>query len=118
MRGWEGEPGFWSITRAEDIDAVSRDWETFSSEVKGFVITDFGLPVEMQNQMMLGQDPPRHDRLRALFQRGFTPNRIAEHEVMIRRIAAGVLDGIGDRQVVDLVYEVGAPIVGRVIGTF
>ena len=118
MAGWEGEPGFWSITRAEDIVAISRDWETFSSEAKGFVITDFGIPVAMQNQMMLGQDPPRHDRLRALFQRGFTPNRIAEHEATIRTIAAGVLDGIGDRQVVDLVYEVGAPIVGRVIGTF
>jgi hypothetical protein len=25
MATWPGEPGFWSITRAEDIHAVSRD---------------------------------------------------------------------------------------------
>ena len=118
MAGWEGEPGFWSITRAQDIRAVSLDWETYSSEAKGIVITNFGLPVEMQNQQMLGLDPPRHDRLKALFQRGFTPKRIAEHEHTIREIAHGVLDGVCDQEVVELVYDVGAPIVGRVIGSF
>ena len=31
-------------------------------------------------------DPPKHDRLKALFQRGFTPKRIADHEDAIRAI--------------------------------
>ena len=30
--------------------------------------------------MFIGMDPPKHDRLKALFQRGFTPKRIADHE--------------------------------------
>ena len=34
--------------------------------------------------MFIGMDPPKHDRLKALFQRGFTPKRIAEHEDAIR----------------------------------
>ena len=25
--------GFWSLTRAEDVHAVSRDWQTYSSEL-------------------------------------------------------------------------------------
>ena len=44
-------------------------------------------------------DPPKHDRLKALFQRGFTPKRIAEHEGEIRAIAERVLDGLdGERR--------------------
>ena len=28
--------------------------------------------------MFIGMDPPKHDRIKALFQRGFTPKRIAD----------------------------------------
>lgn len=28
------EAGFWSVTRAEDIHEVSRDWRTFSNQPK------------------------------------------------------------------------------------
>jgi cholest-4-en-3-one 26-monooxygenase len=53
-----------------------------------------------------------------LFQRGFTPRRIAEHEDAIRAITVGVLDGLGDRETCDLVTEVAQPVVSRVIGSF
>src|ERR1043166_4345348 len=87
------EAGFWSITRAADIREISLDHETFSSEVGGvLVLDDFGIPLEAQRQQMISMDPPRHDRLKALFQRGFTPKRIAEHEDEIREITTGVLD--------------------------
>ena len=29
------EPGYWSVTTADDIRAVSRDWQTYSSERGG-----------------------------------------------------------------------------------
>ncbi len=44
--------------------------------------------------MFIGMDPPKHDRLKMLFQRGFTPKRIAEHEEAIRAITVGALDGV------------------------
>jgi cytochrome P450 len=53
-----------------------------------------------------------------LFQRGFTPKRIAEHEDAIRGIAVGVLDGVADRGGCDLVTDVAQPVVSRVIGRF
>ena len=31
------EDGFWSVTTAEDVFEVSRDWQTVSSEIGGFV---------------------------------------------------------------------------------
>jgi cytochrome P450 len=63
-------------------------------------------------------DPPKHDRLKMLFQRGFTPRRIAEHEDAIRAIAVGVLDGLDGRETCDLINEVAQPVVSRVIGSF
>ncbi len=113
------EGGFWSLTRAEDLRNVSLDWETFSSYVGGImVLDDFGIPLEGQQQQMISMDPPRHDRIKALFQRGFTPKRIAEHEERIREIVNRVLDRVAARGECDLVNEVAGPVVSRVIGSF
>jgi cytochrome P450 len=113
------EDGFWSITTAEDVYEVSRDWQTFSSELGGFVGTkNAGLSLEMQQSMFIGMDPPKHDRLKALFQRGFTPKRIAEHEDAIRAITIEVLDRLEGRETCDLVTDVAQPVVSRVIGSF
>lgn len=113
------EAGYWSVTTADDVYAVSRDWQTYSSELGGITaLTDSILPLELSRAMFIGMDPPKHDRLKALFQAGFTPRRIAEHEDEIRAIAAGVLDGLGGRETCDLVSDVAQPVVSRVIGSF
>jgi cytochrome P450 len=113
------EAGYWSVTTAEDVHAVSRDWETYSSEIGGVTgLTHAILPLELQQAMFIGMDPPKHDRLKALFQRGFTPRRIAEHEEEIRAITRGVLDRLDGRERCDLVTDVAQPVVSRVIGSF
>jgi cholest-4-en-3-one 26-monooxygenase len=63
-------------------------------------------------------DPPKHDRLKALFQAGFTPKRIAAHTDSIREIVVGVLDRLDGREECDLVTDVAQPAVSRVIGSF
>ena len=114
---YPGEAGFWSVTRPEDIHAVSRDWQTYSSELGG--ITSVGVfPLELIRSMFIGMDPPRHDRLKMLFQAGFTPKRIAAHEPAIRSIVVGVLDRLEGRSECDLVSDVAQPVVSRVIGSF
>lgn len=115
---YPGEAGFWSITTADDVHAVSRDWETFSSAVGFTLLTDAVMPLELMQAMFIGMDPPKHDRLKALFQRGFTPRRIAEHEPAIREITRGVLDRLEGRETCDLVTDVAQPVVARVIGSF
>jgi cytochrome P450 len=113
------EAGYWSVTTADDVHAVSRDWETYSSEIGGVTgLTHAILPLELQQAMFIGMDPPKHDRLKALFQRGFTPKRIAEHEDEIRAITQGVLDRLDGRERCDLVPDVAQPVVSRVIGSF
>jgi cytochrome P450 len=110
------EAGYWSITRADDVHAVSRDWRTFSSAMGITAISD--LMLELMQAMFIGMDPPKHDRLKMLFQAGFTPRRIAAHEPAIRQIVVDVLDRLGGAESCDLVNDVAQPVVSRVIGSF
>jgi cholest-4-en-3-one 26-monooxygenase len=111
------EAGYWSLTRPDDIHAVSRDWQTYSSELGG--ITSVGVfPLKLIRSMFIGMDPPRHDRLKMLFQAGFTPRRIAAHEPAIREIVKTVLDRLNGSDECDLVTDVAQPVVSRVIGSF
>ena len=113
------EDGFWSVTTADDVHTVSRDWQTYSSANGITALRHAIIPVELISAMFIGMDPPKHDRLKALFQRGFTPKRIADHEDEIREIVLGVLDRIDDgRETIDLVTDVAQPVVSRVIGSF
>jgi cholest-4-en-3-one 26-monooxygenase len=115
---YPNEAGFWSVTRAEDIHTVSRDFKTYSSELGGITAVTEGFPLELLRAMFIGMDPPKHDRLKMLFQAGFTPKRIAAHEPAIRKIVTDVLDRLDRRETCDLVIDVAQPVVSRVIGSF
>ena len=115
------EDGFWSVTTADDVHAVSRDWETYSSERGGVTaLTHAIIPLELQQAMFIGMDPPKHDRLKALFQRGFTPKRIAQHEPEIRAITTEMIDRFAGRGHADLVtelaFELPALVIFRMLG--
>jgi cholest-4-en-3-one 26-monooxygenase len=113
---YPSEAGYWSITRADDVHAVSRDWRTFSSAMGITAISD--LMLELMQAMFIGMDPPKHDRLKMLFQAGFTPRRIAAHEPAIRQIVVDALDRLDGAASCDLVNDVAQPVVSRVIGSF
>jgi cytochrome P450 len=110
--------GMWSVTTADDVHEVSRDWQTYSSELGGVTAISEAFPIELSRAMFIGMDPPKHDRLKALFQAGFTPKRIAAHEGAIREIVVGALDRLQGRDTCDLVTDVAQPAVSRVIGSF
>jgi cytochrome P450 len=112
------EAGFWSVTTADDIYTVSRDWRTYSSELGGVTAVSEVFPIELTRAMFIGMDPPKHDRIKALFQAGFTPKRIADHEDAIRAIVIDTLGRIAGRETCDLVNDVAQPVVSRVIGSF
>jgi cytochrome P450 len=114
---WPEDAGFWSVTKAEDVYTVSRDWETYSS-ASNILLTDTTVPVELVQGMFIGMDPPKHDRIKMLFQRAFTPKAIAQHEATIEEITGSVMDRLGGRESCDLVADVAQPVVSRVIGSF
>jgi cytochrome P450 len=115
---YPGEPGYWSVTTADDIHTVSRDYKTYSSETGGITALSAVFPIELVRAMFIGMDPPKHDRLKALFQAGFTPKRIADHEGAIREIVTRVLERVDGNDDCELVNDVAQPVVSRVIGSF
>ena len=100
-------PGFWAITRHADVVAVSRDSATFSSERGGTMLAT-PEPVELMGiqQMMLNMDPPRHTRLRALVNKGFTPRRVADLGARIVDLADRIVETAASRGAFDFVTEV------------
>jgi cytochrome P450 len=118
QRNLPDEGGFWSITRFDDVRAVSRDHRTFSSERRGiFHMDDIGVPLDMQRLQLISMDPPRHDRLKALVIKEFTPEAVAAHENPVKQIISRTLDSVADRERFDLVADVARPIPSRVIGS-
>jgi len=119
MPDYPEEAGYWSVTTAEGVKEVSHDWQTYSSAIGGIAATtNVIFPLELMQSMFIAMDPPKHDRIKALFQRGFTPRRIGEHEDEIRAITRDVLDRLEGRETCDLVDDVAQPVVSRVIGSF
>ena len=91
---WNESLRFWALSRHADVLAAFKDWQRFSSRFG--VSIDAGTFHEHASATMsfLAMDPPRHDRLRALVSKGFTPRRVAEIEPRIRALAIEHLDAI------------------------
>ena len=90
-------PGFWAITRYEDVRRVSRDPTAFISS-GGTSTMDLENPesASLDYQMMQGTlvitDPPRHTKLRALVNKAFTPQAVSRLEPFVRTVVAQVID--------------------------
>ncbi len=110
---WQPEregPGFWVFTRYDDIVRVSKEWETFSSELGGTSLEDLTPDEADARKSMLDTDPPEHTRLRALVNKGFTPRVINVYEDRIRTIARGILEQAFQEEEFDWVERVASEI--------
>jgi cytochrome P450/nitrite reductase/ring-hydroxylating ferredoxin subunit len=110
---WQDERdgrGFWSCTRYDDVVAVSKDYETYSSETGGTSLQDLTEEEIELRKSMLDTDPPRHTRLRALVNKGFTPRVVNAYEQRIRALAGEILARAFEREELDWVADVAAEI--------
>jgi cytochrome P450/nitrite reductase/ring-hydroxylating ferredoxin subunit len=110
---WQDERegnGFWSFTRYDDIVAVSKDYGTYSSETGGTSLQDL-TPEEIElRKSMIDTDPPRHTRLRAIVNQGFTPRVVNAYEQRIRGLAREILDRAVAQDEFDWVADVASEI--------
>lgn len=109
-------PGFWAVTRYEDVLAVLRDWETFSSE-KGGAATIEDLPEDVlaARRNFMETDPPRHTQFRRIFAADFTPRAVRRYEPWLRELVREVLDDVLPAGEVEAVHDIAAPIPIRVL---
>ena len=86
--------GFWALTRFDDVLAGLSDPGRFSS-AQGTLIEQIQ-SAQPAPAMMIFTDPPRHDELRKLVSRAFTPRRVAELERDVRAMCEAWLDPMAD----------------------
>jgi hypothetical protein len=102
---WNEELGFWALSRHADVLAGFKDWERFTNA--GGISLEIGeLSADTSEVLsILGMDPPRHDRIRALVSKGFTPRRVADLEPSIRALAVRYLARVQDAGRMDFVAD-------------
>ena len=106
---WDEQAKVWGITRHDDLQAISKDSETFCNR--------YGMrPDAPAVPSMINFDGDVHKRRRNLVNRGFTPRRVAEHEAKIRTLCATLVENAKRKGRVDFVAEVAAPLPMIVIG--
>jgi cytochrome P450 len=110
---WNPEPdgpGFWAVTRYGDIRAVHRDVGTYSSEIGGTSLEDLEPEYIEARKSMIDMDPPRHDELRGLIARRFTPRAVGVWEEQVRTVTRDVLDRALPMGEFDFVAEIASEI--------
>jgi cytochrome P450 len=85
------DPGYWALTRRDDIVAVSRNNEVFLSG-KGVIFENVPEELLEASQSFLAMDPPRHTFLRKLVSAAFTPRQVRRIEDSIKANAKIVVD--------------------------
>lgn len=121
---WYDRPGvspFWSITKYDDIQRISRDPETFISSQRLVVRVagsgDGGAnDPELTVPNLINMDPPEHGKYRSVTNRRFSPRGMRLLEDRIDEIAEDVIDGVAahlvnqltDRRQADFVRDVAA----------
>ncbi|MEW6267997.1 MAG: cytochrome P450 [Thermodesulfobacteriota bacterium] len=93
----------WVLSRYQDVLDVSKSPEAFSA-AQGV------LPESDAMVSIVCMDDPRHQRLRKLVNRGFTPRMVGLLHERVRELARRIVDRVAPRGECDLVRDVAVPL--------
>ena len=117
FEGFETGTGYWSLTKLDDVHFASRHPDIFSS-AGGITINDQTPELAEYFGSMIVLDDPRHQRLRSIVSRAFTPKVVARIEASVRerahRLVTSLIANHPDGQA-DLVTELAGPLPLQVI---
>ena len=107
---WHDEPngpGFWAITKYDDVRAISQNPELFSVTVTGVLVGDNDPNMFVgKDHMIATMDGPQHDRYRMLVARGLAPEDAALLRPRIQEIAREIVDAAMRKGSGDFVGEI------------
>jgi cytochrome P450 len=109
-------PGFWAITRYQDVYDVDRNFQAFSSEPTIMIqdapegATGFG-----PYKMMLMMDPPQHTAFRRLIRQEFTVPTATDKKPRMQQLAQQIVDEVIEKGACDFVSEVAGEMPSYVI---
>ncbi len=118
MAGFEAGAGHWALTTYDDVHHASRHPEVFSSIPTSTTLSDVTPELAEFTGSMISSDDPRHQRLRSIVNRAFTPKVVARIEESVRersrRLVADMLAGHPDGRA-DFVESLSGPLPLHVI---
>jgi cytochrome P450 len=104
--------GFWAVTKYDDVVAISKNPELFSSETGGHQI-QYGNPEIVDTRLvaaitgnMIAMDPPLHQVYRKMVTPAFTPKALTVLEANMRLRIDAMLDAVGDKPEIDFVKDI------------
>jgi cytochrome P450 len=108
--------GFYAVTRYDDVMAVFKNPQLFSSEGFRNATKPAWLGHNPFGDSMIVMDPPHHGRLRTIVNRAFGPPAMARLEKRVRAFAVQVADQLPLGRPVDWVESFALPLPASVIG--
>jgi len=106
---------FYALSRFEDVDRCSLDWESYVSS-KGTVLELIKSGMELPPGSIIFEDPPAHNIHRRLLSRVFTPRNVNDLEPKVREFCARSLDPLVGSGGFDFIEDLGAQMPMRTIG--
>lgn len=114
-------PGYWVLSRFDDVVAANRNWELYSNSFKGSSIEEARSEDELvaRRRMFVNQDPPEHTRYRKLVSAAFTPGQIRRMVPLIEQTCSRLVDGMlasGEVDFVPVAEELSFQMVATLFG--
>ncbi len=100
---WSEKSGLFILTRFEDVMFASKNNETFCSG-------EGVLPSNPAKLGLIDEDEPRHQKLRRLVNKGFTPRMVRKMEEDFEGIVKDALDGVAHTGRCDFVHDIAVPL--------
>ncbi len=96
------DPGFWVLSKYDDVQAANRDTELFCA-IDGPSVSD---SPEMRGTMLVSMDGKSHTRQRKIISSGFTPRMVGRLEEQARTWAVKIVEDALERGTCDFVQDV------------
>jgi cytochrome P450 len=96
------DPGFWVLSRHNDVQAASRDDGLFNS----YDGPTLSLQSELRGTMLVSMDGSDHVRMRRLINAGFTPRMIRKLDERTRAWAVSIVDAALEMGTCNFVHDI------------
>ncbi len=102
--------GYWVVSGHDDIKAISKNNDLWSTNEKGAVmrLPDFMTPeqLDLTKALLINHDPPDHTRLRKLVSRLFTPRAVSAREGKLATAAREIVSAAAQKQTGNFVDDI------------
>ncbi|MCB1256330.1 MAG: cytochrome P450 [Microthrixaceae bacterium] len=107
-------PGFFAVTKFEDIQHVSAHADIFCSG-RGTNIPDLPPGIDEFMGSIINMDAPKHTRIRKIVNKAFTPRRVEEISDDVRRKARAIIAKMAPLGECDFIENLAAPLPLQII---